>query len=166
LLLVLLVKGVKRFVYPSATGIPNIKRFFKKEIILDSVTSNNPRVLRSSTTAQRAAEVSPHPPEILSLCFYDAAIRLKENTITEDEYLQAIVAHCTGVRHGKNQLCNSDTSDIRFSNDWKYYFASNVAEVDNFARKVAQFIASHVDKKDNPVHGTYSELRFKLSIIS
>jgi hypothetical protein len=118
--------------------------------------------------------VSLHPPEILSLCFYDAAIRLKENTITEDEYLQAIVAHCTGVRHGKNQLCNSDISDIpdnkntstRFSDDWKYYFASNVAEVDNFARKVAQFIASHVNKKDNPVQGTGSELRFKLSLIS
>lgn len=45
-----------------------------------------------------------------SLCFSDAAAMRKTNQITEEEYLQAILNHCTGVRHGENQLCNYDTA--------------------------------------------------------
>jgi hypothetical protein len=33
-------------------------------------------------------------------CFYEPAVRLKENTITKDDYLQAIIAHCTSLSHG------------------------------------------------------------------
>jgi hypothetical protein len=112
ILLLVLVKSVERFVQPSATGIRDIELLSKEDIKRDNGTSNSQRAFRPSTMAQHAAEVSSRPPEMPSLCFYDAAVRRKEDTITEDEYLQAIVAHCTGVRHGKNQLCNGDTSDI------------------------------------------------------
>jgi hypothetical protein len=180
-LLLVLVESVERFVQPSATGICDIELLSKENIKHDNVTSNSQRAFRPSTMAQRAvepstmaqhaAEVSSRPPEMPSLCFYDAAVRRKEDTITEDEYLQAIVAHCTGVRHGKNQLCNGDTSDIpdngnesfNFLHSWKHYFASNVIEVDHFAGKVAEFIASYVDEKDNPVYGMDIELRYTLS---
>ena len=153
-----------------ATGATGRKR---REVVQPSAPG---RALRPSTMAQRPTEVSSRPPEMPSLCFYDAAVRLKENTITEDEYLQAIVAHCTGIRHGKNQLCNGDTSDIphdgnantRFHTNWKRFFASNVLKVDYFAWKVARFIIYYVDEEemDNPAHGRDSELRFTLFLIS
>jgi hypothetical protein len=71
-----------------------------------------------------------------SLCFAEAAAKRKVNEITEDEYLQAIVNHCTGVRHGKNGLCNNDAK----SDDIPVYaFASNI-EDDSFAYAMANWI--------------------------
>jgi hypothetical protein len=43
-----------------------------------------------------------------SICFQDASVKRQRNEITEDEYLQFIVNHCTGIRHGANKLCNND----------------------------------------------------------
>lgn len=45
-----------------------------------------------------------------SLCFSGVAAERKTNEITEEEYLQAILNYCTGLRHGENQLCNHDTA--------------------------------------------------------
>ena len=86
--------------------------------------------------------MAQRPAEVSSLCFYDAAVRLKENTITEDEYLQAIVAHCTGLRHGENQLCNGDRSEVpefwdaaAVQRKWQILFARNVVGVDSLRRR-------------------------------
>lgn len=97
---------------------------------------------------------------VSSLCFYDAAIAFKENTINEDQYLHALLAHCTGLRHGKNQFCNGDTMEppdfwnpAEIARDWPILYAHGVFRVDSFASKVAEFIAYCVNET-NPAHGT------------
>jgi hypothetical protein len=104
--------------------------------------------------------MAQRPVEVSSLCFYDATVRAKENTITEDEYLQAIAAHCTSLRHGANQLCNGDRSEVPEHWDatdvqrkWQILFASNAVGVEFFVSKIKIFIAYCVTE-DNPVHGT------------
>jgi hypothetical protein len=77
-----------------------------------------------------------------SLCFYDAAVKRKENKITEDIYLQSIAAHCTGLRHGKNGLCNNDAENDNGGSSFIdfTFFASNlrVADpIDRFVGKMA-----------------------------
>jgi hypothetical protein len=58
-----------------------------------------------------------------SLCFREAVVKRKNNEITEDEYLQALVSHCSGVCHGVNKLCNDDAvlpADIHPSDAYGY----------------------------------------------
>lgn len=157
------------------------------------VTPARRGALRASTIAQRPSEVAPVPAEssstsaetissrveasssrakassnhgeASSLCFYDAAVRFKENTISEDEYLHAIMAHCTGLRHGENQLCNNDTpppecwTAHRVQGVWRLLYAQNVIKVDYFASKISEFIAQCVITEENQVHGNLT-LRF------
>jgi hypothetical protein len=116
--------------------------------------------------ADKSDDVASHTGSAIrpsSLCFYDAAVARKENTISEDEYLQAFVAHCTGIRNGINQLCNGDTKVIPVSanpypdsvHEWKRFFASNVATVDVFASTVSQFIANYVGDESKQVIGMH-----------
>jgi hypothetical protein len=69
-----------------------------------------------------------------SLCFQDAVLKRKEYSITEDEFLKAIVDHCTGVRHGANRLCNNDTivpdKDHKGDIGWGHYisWAHNIGD--------------------------------------
>ena len=46
-----------------------------------------------------------------SLCYQEVVVKRRENGITEDEFLEGIVKHCTGAHHGLNTLCNNDTMD-------------------------------------------------------
>jgi hypothetical protein len=71
-----------------------------------------------------------------SLCFAEAAAKRKSDEITEDEYLQAIVNHCTGLRHGKNRLCNDDAV---IDDNYNYAFARNI-QGDKFASAMAYWI--------------------------
>lgn len=71
-----------------------------------------------------------------SLCLAEAATQRRNNEITEDEYLQVIVDHCGGVRHGKNRLCNGDA----VIDDHRHYtFGANI-EDDDFASEMAYWI--------------------------
>jgi hypothetical protein len=45
-----------------------------------------------------------------SLCFNDALVKWRDGGIEEDEFIQSIVNHCAGARHGTNRLCNNDTA--------------------------------------------------------
>lgn len=47
-----------------------------------------------------------------SLCFQEASIKRNGGKISEDEYMQAIVQHCTGVWHGSNKMCNDGTTEL------------------------------------------------------
>ncbi|KAF2667905.1 hypothetical protein BT63DRAFT_426754 [Microthyrium microscopicum] len=124
-----------------------------------NITSSSQHVPISTMATQLPSEALSNPPETVSLCFYDAAMKRKEKAITEEQYLQAIAAHCSGVRHGKNRLCNSDSSDFLISEDKynnflnrRHHFAKNVRGEDPFASSVAQFIMDYIEEKDNPVH--------------
>ena len=44
----------------------------------------------------------------MSLCFYPAALKRKNNEISDKVFMQHIVAHCCGLRHGENKKCNDD----------------------------------------------------------
>ena len=84
---------------------------------------------------------------ISSLCFNDAVILRRNNEITEDEYLQVIVGHCTGLRHGSNGACNNDTTEPGASD---VELGENVKD-DSFALAVASWIYRHFDQ--TPVEG-------------
>jgi hypothetical protein len=78
-----------------------------------------------------------------SLCFIEAAAKRKEDEITEDEYLEAIVSHCRGARHGKNRLCNGD---MVCDGPRQHAFGGDI-EKDEFASGMASWIAfSHYAK--------------------
>jgi hypothetical protein len=82
-----------------------------------------------------------------SLCFQEAFVRRRDNDITEDEFIEALVDHCTGIRHGSNRLCNNDAAlPEKFGSA---IFATNV--VDQFTWGVAQWIFFHFK---SPVTGT------------
>ena len=73
-----------------------------------------------------------------SLCFNEALIKMRDNIITEDEFLQNIVKHCSGIRHGQNELCNDDA----VTNDPDYLaFGCNIKE-DLFTSAMAMWIFS------------------------
>jgi len=80
----------------------------------------------------------------MSLCFQDAAVKRNNNDITEDEYLQALLAHCTGIRHGKNKLCNND--EEKKPGFYRSFFAQNVP--DRFTSSIAHWISKDVCKND------------------
>jgi hypothetical protein len=95
-----------------------------------------------------------------SLCFYDAVMKRRDGEITEDIYLQSIVAHCTGLRHGKNRLCNNDAEngnqEFRFLN-----FGSNIKTADpsdRFAIKMAFWIFCRFEEA--PLNGRHSNTRY------
>jgi len=71
-----------------------------------------------------------------SLCFAEAAAKRKENEITENEYLQAIINHCTGLRHGKNRACNNEAV---IDDHINYAFGQNIKD-DEFASEIAYWI--------------------------
>jgi hypothetical protein len=95
-----------------------------------------------------------------SLCFYEAVEKRRDNEITEDVYLQSIVAHSTGVRHGKNRMCNNDTT-----NDDREYvsFAHDIKAAeseDRFAIKMSSWVFNLFNK--NPLRGKHSNLYYGL----
>lgn len=82
----------------------------------------------NAASAQRLAQPSAvffeqgpaHAPKIekaggdpTSFCFADAHEALSQGQISEEAYLKSITAHCIGVRHGRNRLCNNDTDTKR-----------------------------------------------------
>jgi hypothetical protein len=99
-------------------------------------------------------------PTESSLCFYDAAVKRQEDTITEDEYLQAIVAHCLGVRHGKNKLCNRD--GLVGSRPDEFGRDPGLHDLDPFACHIADWIGCSVDA-DKIVHGIFDSWPLQLS---
>ena len=50
----------------------------------------------------------------MSLCFYPAALKRKNNEISDEIFLQHIVAHCRGLRHGENKKCNDDEDPSKY----------------------------------------------------
>lgn len=95
--------------------------------------------------------------QMSSLCFYDAAVKRKSNEISEDVYLQSIAAHATGLRHGRNKLCNGDSKPAHFDSEDTsnyIYFASNVRSIDSFA----SYMASCLQEFD-AVEGIYAAQR-------
>jgi hypothetical protein len=71
-----------------------------------------------------------------SLCFQEASEKRKSNQISEDVYLRAVLDHCTGVRHGKNKMCNGDSDPLRWRDDT---FGSNIQD-DEFTKMMARWI--------------------------
>lgn len=70
-----------------------------------------------------------------SLCIYDAVLGRLEKRISEETYLQCIVDHAAGARHGAKKLCNGELPEDR------YKFASNVRQdVDLFASSMAHYL--------------------------
>ena len=90
--------------------------------------------------------------QMSSLCFYDAAIKRKQDEISEAIYAQSIAAHATGLRHGRNRLCNSDSKPENYDPEDlsnHNYFASNVHGVDRFASQMANLLYEYYDIKGN-----------------
>src|SRR5262245_19305862 len=50
----------------------------------------------------------------ISLCFYPAALKRKNNEISDEVFVQHIVAHCSGLRHGENKECNDDENSYEY----------------------------------------------------
>jgi hypothetical protein len=102
-------------------------------------------VRRHTSRAQAAKKVR----NMSSLCIRDAVLGRLDNQISEETYLQCIVDHSAGVRHGVNKLCNGDDSEGR-------YLGSNVSrDVDPFAWLVACWISSfpgHIKGKAGRPH--------------
>jgi len=44
----------------------------------------------------------------ISLCFYPAALKRKNNEISDEVFVQHIAAHFGGLRHGENKECSDD----------------------------------------------------------
>lgn len=93
-----------------------------------------------------STEQSSQPVSVSSLCLRDAAVKRSNNDITEDEYLQSLLVHCGGIRHGRNRLCNND--ELPKPGFFKSGFADNVFNVDKFASTIAHWISKDVCKKD------------------
>jgi len=98
-----------------------------------------PRTKRSSPSKQK-------PVNAPSLCFHGAFVRFSNNDITEEGYLQAILAHCNGTRHGSNRLCNND--ELPGAGFVKSGFADNLRNVDDFTPRIANWIKKDVCKND------------------
>ena len=81
------------------------------------------------------------------LCFFEAVILRANNEITEDEYLEAIVDHCTGIRHRCNQACKNDTTD---PGAYIIKIGNNIKD-DRFASSIAYWIYYTFDR--TPVEG-------------
>jgi hypothetical protein len=90
--------------------------------------------------------------KISSLCFNDAAVLRRQNKITEDEYLQALVDHCNGLRHGINRACNNDTTE---PGEERVRLGRNIKD-DSFAKSIAGWIYRHFDRK--PIAGNMPDL--------
>ncbi|KAF2420129.1 hypothetical protein EJ08DRAFT_31291 [Tothia fuscella] len=93
---------------------------------------------------------------VRSLCIRDAVMGRLNNQISEKEYLQCIVDHATGARHGVNRLCNGDDSEGA-------YLVSNVSQdLDPFAsRVVSEWISrmlGHIEDTA-PLHTTLKAYR-------
>lgn len=89
---------------------------------------------------------SPQPVKVLTLYFHEAVVQRNNNSITEDEYLKALLSHCSGTRHGRNRLCNNDERPK--PGFVKSGFADNFSDVDNFTVKIAYWILQDVCKRD------------------
>lgn len=50
----------------------------------------------------------------MSLCFYQAALQRKRNQISEEEFLDHIVAHCRGIRHDESKKCMDDEEPKKY----------------------------------------------------
>ncbi len=61
----------------------------------------------------------------MSLCFYPAALKWKNNEISDEVFVQHLVAHCHGLRHGENKECNDDEDMLKYLGKLK--------KTDNFA---------------------------------
>lgn len=90
-------------------------------------------------------ERSFQPAKVSSMCFYEALIKRNNNEITEEEYLQALLAHCDGTRHGKNRLCNND--ELPKPGFFRSGFADNLHGIDKFTGTIARWIENDVCKK-------------------
>ena len=89
----------------------------------------------------------PLPPsDLSSLCYRDASVKLDNNEITEDEYLQALVRHCDGIRHGTNLLCNND--ELPKPGFVRSGVADNVPRADKFTLSIAHWISKSACKKN------------------
>jgi hypothetical protein len=96
---------------------------------------------RSATLATRTFKLHstkaglPHTMSLL--CFQDAFVKRGDNEITEDVYLQSILQHLTGVRHGLNRSCNNDTPNRTGMGTFE--FASN-AKGDRFTYEMSTWV--------------------------
>jgi hypothetical protein len=91
---------------------------------------------------------SSQPIDVSSLCFRDAAVKRGNNEITEDEFLQALLLHCNGTRHGRNRLCTDKPLQPGFI---KNGFADNASNVDQFTFSIAHWISKDVCKDDTRI---------------
>jgi hypothetical protein len=107
-----------------------------------------PRTKRSSRSKQPAQK----PVNAPSLCFYGAFVRFSNNDITEEGYLQAVLGHCNGTRHGSNRLCNND--ELPGAGFVKSGFADNLRDVDDFTPNIAYWIKKDVCKNDTRTIGS------------
>lgn len=112
----------------------------------------------AKVTKARPKSSKTASPEI-SLCFREAVVKYKANEITQDEYLQAIVAHCTGSHHGENQQCNGDSTANRARDRSTRKFASDLTEADDlFAYTMMKWIHGDVCQRRKQVEGKLSSI--------
>lgn len=88
------------------------------------------------------------------MCLREALDAYEAGAITQDDYLQVITAHCTGLRHGRNGQCNNDTTNGPAD---EFSFASNLpGNLRNFPFAVGYFIRRYIVKLDRQVQGKSS----------
>jgi hypothetical protein len=105
------------------------------------------RILPSSNNTKQPSQ----PVDVSSLCFRNASIKRDNNEITEDEFLQALLVHCNGTRHGKNQLCTDEPPRPGFV---KSSFADDVFNVSRFTASIALWISKEVCKDNTRTIGS------------
>jgi len=68
-----------------------------------------------------------------SLCFTAAATKKVNNEISTQVYLESILAHCRGVRHGNNKGCNdyADDGSDADNKDHEWDYSSRLRKLDH-----------------------------------
>lgn len=77
----------------------------------------------------------------MSMCLRDAFDAHTTGSISEEDYLQVIAAHCTGLRHGNNRLCNNDTQDGK---PYEVYASNILGPLRKFSYATAYWIREYI----------------------
>jgi len=116
-------------------------------IAIHFAIGNKNSLLTSSMATGISTKVSSEGEE--SLCFTAAATKKINNEISTQAYLESILAHCCGVRHGNNKRCNDDAGDGADPDKHESTYSSKLLHLDHFAWRLRTWAL-----KLEPISGT------------
>lgn len=144
---------------PRKSRATKLIRTSQRRASVKSKTLPVPEAKASAKVTKARLKSTKRETPKAGLCFREAVIKFKANEITQDEYLQAIVAHCTGLRHGENQQCNGDSTASKARDGSTRKFASDVTEQDDlFAYTMMKWIHVDVCQRRRQVEGELSSI--------